>query len=408
MLVNKAFYQVAGPLLYQELRFPETRPQRVLMGIDVLERASRSRPPKTNLKKDLLAQTRVLQVSWHEGSLTCVTVSLPKLKTVRFLFAMWCNCAHSIHCEICSGESLGGYPCDLLSSIRAQKVVLTSLRAYNSHAVFGRLDEILSEATTVTIILSPDSHSIDNKAAQNICTLMKDLARTRSEMHLRLIVAPWSQAIKRVAGDSDNGISFRLTYRSARCIETSDAVDFISETISKQYQTTIYLIQAGGPAFDDYGLWDGVLYGLDPIAVQEGIESRLKQDVADWPKFTIKTRADYLAEGITDEIDEEELDRWRAAEKKEREDRALASFRDSILEECRTWRKYAHEASEGLESSIVVLEWLGEWRTRQEELTKRESFLLHKLCMEWELEEEASVEHGVETWEEKDDQSRRE
>lgn len=349
-------------------------------------RGTRSRKATTNLKTDLLDCIRVLEVGWH-STYDCTPYptyvypdnpgfpNLRNLQTIRFMFGMWCSCPDSVHCELCDHDDGTRTFCRILNNARASKVVLTSIRAYNAPAVLRRLGPILKSASTVTIVLSPDTTSFDISLANDLAVMFGQNALPPSRLEVRLIVVPWSHYTCAAARKAslDRGsfhVSWKLDY--PRSAFQEEMISFFARLASTKYDTTVYLIQEGHPPFTvDKDDWEPP-ESLDKVQIENSVMATFGDDATKWPNIEFKTRADYLREGVTDEIDHAELKRWAEEERKVAEAEEAQIYGRSMAEERR--RRVDQLVLDGrdVSSGCVFEKWLEEWIQEKNETTKME------------------------------------
>lgn len=347
---------------------------------------TRARSAAQNIKTELLGLVKGIDVMPHKH--VCTSRHLPlllkqlkKLDTVRYFFNLsetlaGCGCCVGYE-GVCALRDDGRWPddhiddfdylehpedaypcpaydCPLLTDLRAKKVILTS---FHSGEYFEHMKGVIRHAETVTIVLSPDTKSFKHGSALSINIRMTGLAQKTPGAKLRLIIAPWSSKVARV-GFGPNADPDSWRYR--RAIKPAEIVAFLSTAISKDFETTVFLIEG---VYRDARI-DGIPTHLRALPapplhdIEAGVRAGFGASIDDDPKVIFKSRADYLQEGVTDEIDEKELRRWRRVEAVDQEDRERKACRLECLEEQKKWKRDMEEEGGHLMAYGVPEEWL--------------------------------------------------
>lgn len=346
MRVSHRFYDIAGPMLYREIILHETDLDKLARGSEVVTRGStRSRTAEINLKADLLKHVKVLEIASHPYECASHGARLflqpvQQVETLRFVVkpiygVSMCHCCDSLtrfcgleaedeDCEGLDYEDLmygisdledehvvplsDFYFCPFLFGVQAKKVVLTSL---GNPEILQRLPNTAVAASIFTIILSPDSMSIAKSWAKTIKASVKTAAEKASPVELRLLIAPWAERICNFREELDTW----PLWHHRTSVTTESLAEFLAKVISSRYRTTVYFIE--GPYEDARDNFVSKLPEGRPLPpISEVKEAILKCPTSSSrpARLMFKTRADYLREGVTDEIDPEELERWKKLE----------------------------------------------------------------------------------------------
>lgn len=414
MLVSKSFYKIAGPLLYQEIIYPKVKLDGLLKGEEMGNRGTRSRPATVNLKNDLLDQVRVFEIGWHVGVFfggwyeedtwhDCWRpIKLSKLRTLRFVFAMWCDCEGYRHCELCRSEyDYLARRCPLLNELRAPKIVLTSLRLHNLRAVFDRLGEIIQQASVLSVVLAPYTFSLHSELAERLSNLLEASSALSSPLKLRLLVAPWTEYVRSSALKASSSEGLRVVSRAAITylpIGPEGYIDFFASIASTTYDTTVYLLNDARTYFEPDLCSSSLYQKFDIEQIQSGVFEAFGDDTTKWPNIELKTRADYLREGVTDEIDEVELNRWREEERLERAGDPVV-FGRMIVGERKEWEQRLEREGRKLLSGSPLEAWTEDGTVKDQERNEEDDEWLLALVEEMESFDSRIVEEGIATLE---------
>lgn len=319
LLVCKNFYQVAGPILYRDVEIVDTK-STILEGAPQEPKTAGSSAAVQNLKVKLLAHVKTMTFILHRRH-HCKdpfdeppAVDMPDCDTIKVIFQARPRLNDEI-CFDCDEGDCGfrlGPAYNLLLKTRPKKLVWSNFRLFIRTWDLKSLEPILDHVEIFTLILHPrtimEVHYWDT-------TRFLDRF-DRKPIHLRIIICPWAPWVMEASGESVD-------------IEQHDTADppatekRIAEFICRMNQqfprhgqkTEIYLIEQWGPSTV-----------CQQLPTKERAAELLQAWVTEYtghPKYpketrfyvpgrvVLKNRKDYLMEGVEDEIDSEELARWK-------------------------------------------------------------------------------------------------
>ena len=304
---------------------------------------------------DLIKRIKVVELQTHrycnaEGPHVRL---LPPLRTLRIVLNAWCTCSLGIHSEICQEDQsetyLGWPPCPWRTALKTDKVVLTYLSAHNASAVLRGFQNVKSSAGTLTIVIPPDLKYCDPSTGTAIREALEEM-RPRPPQ-LKILVSNFGTRIASMT-------SFNRLWQKSWPADTTDVLAFLSAAISPEYKTTAYIVDV---CFTGCRL--SSLVSQPPFVTKEFTDDLIRlldSNVAGSASITIRSRADYLREGCTDEVDYEERVRWREDQAKEDIEEEFKRFRCQVILEHQSLNTEKHQEAMDLQGPVID-GWFDDW-----------------------------------------------
>jgi hypothetical protein len=280
---------------------------------------TRSEFPQTSYKRSI-GMIKHYSLYWHEDCCSFRrSVDPPgswlNLKVLYISTFARCSCGwHSDFCQFVYNFYKDHRQfCDVIFTSRSEKLVIANLRAVNSDKVMESLGTNKHGRSVMTFIISPDWRGVMGLrfATKYIIAPM-----------VRIIFAPWSRKTHESTFACVKNRSNEDNEKHIAPASVSDIVKTLTGFVKKPGCTQkieVYFIE--GATYPDLKSGrDRTVLLPDTDRIREEVYSYIEEDKKEEGKghckveFVWKDRGDYLREGWTDEIDPEELERWRKEE----------------------------------------------------------------------------------------------
>lgn len=327
--VSQNCYHVAAPILYQDVEFYSDR-LHFLEGVHVKSEgvSTRSPPRIANLKIPLLHHIKTMTVNydkdkplWHYNAFSIFPLdTLPRIETMRVKF-------HGLHfstlCQCYDCNTLDRLPLALLRRSSVNKLVL--LPSPHLCRMLYAWQLPLSTAEVSTVVLPSDA--LDVSLGEVLATVAQ-----RFTFKLRLIISSWPDTEWCGMEEDKDGEEEPISIASEDSI-----MEWILNTTRRSSEPVeVYVVERP---------WKRSRAPQQPVitlkaratALFEAFEAEEENRRA---KVVFKDRKDYLMEGVTDEVDVEELEKWKGAQNWEDQSNFYDQYHSVVLDQRR--EEYGH------------------------------------------------------------------
>jgi hypothetical protein len=309
--VSKAFFHLAGPKLYRDIEIVDNALESIAKGYDVVTRgrASRRGPTITNTKSQLLNCVRKITLRDHidcDTASSDLVKSLPKhLDTLRVVpisiadnvpeVAHYCDLSNE-HCRLRANLLKRGRSID--------KIVYYVVGGVDASPTYTVAAKCAVRTITLVFESRMSSHSLQ---------IVTSILATHTDANsLRLVFCPRSPFTRAVI----EAQRYLMPYEP---LKTKTFASFMANVYNMWSRPIdVYVIDGyevcgrpGPNGFRDIQDAGKRCVGLQKRVIEPYNELRRNTD-SGRIDIQLKTRADYLKSGITDEIDKDALTAWRA------------------------------------------------------------------------------------------------